>query len=92
MDLTITHDPARSRFETEQEGHTAYIRYLAFEGGLDILSTQVPGPLEGRGIAGALTRHVLEYARANGLRIIPTCSYTVAYLRRHPEYAELVVY
>ena len=91
MEKTIKHDPGRSRFEMEVDDHTAYIRYLAFEGGLDILSTQVPSELEGQGIASALTKHVFEYARTNRLKIIPSCSFTVAYLRRHPEYKDLEV-
>ena len=91
MDKRITHDPARNRFEMEVEGCTAYIRYLAFDGGLDILSTQVPSQLEGKGIASALTKHVLEYARANRLKIIPSCSFTLAYIRRHPGDKDLEV-
>ena len=91
MEKKIIHDVARSRFEVEIDGHTAYVRYLAFEGGLDVLTTQVPPELEGQGVASALTRHVLEYVRERRLRVIPTCSFTSAYLRRHPEYKELAV-
>ena len=91
MDQSIVHDQVRSRFEMKLDGHTAYIRYLAFEGGLDILSTQVPSELEGQGIASALTKHVLDYARGNRLKVIPSCSFTVAYFRRHPEYGDLLL-
>lgn len=91
MDQIITHNPGRNRFEMVVDDHVAYIRYVAFDGGMDILSTQVPSELEGRGIASALTKHVLEYAREHRLKIIPTCSFTVAYLRRHAEYKELEV-
>jgi len=91
MEKAIKHDPSRSRFEMEVDGYIAYIRYLAFEGGLDVLSTQVPSELEGKGIASALTKHLFEYARANRLKVIPSCSFTVAYFRRHPEYKDLEV-
>ena len=91
MNHPITHDPTRSRFEMEVDEHTAYIRYHAFEGGLDILSTQVPPALEGCGIASTLTRHVLEYARSQRLKVIPSCSYTDAYFHRHPEYRDLMI-
>jgi len=91
MERTITHNEPKNRFETEVDGLTAYIRYTPFEGGLDIVSTQVPGELEGQGIASGLTRYVLEYARCNRLKIIPSCSFTDAYFRRHPEYKDLMV-
>jgi len=91
MENKITHDPARYRFEMEAEGRKAYIRYQPFEGGMEILSTQVPSELEGRGIASTLTKEALEYAREHGLRIIPSCSFTSAYIRRHPEYRDLII-
>ena len=33
----------------------------------------------------------IAYARAQGLRIVPTCSYARSYLARHPELAALAV-
>jgi len=91
MERSITHNPSRNRFEMEVEGSTAYVRYISFAGGLDIVSTQVPAELEGRGIASALTKYVLEYAMEKGLKIIPSCSFTSAYMRRYPEYKKLTV-
>lgn len=32
----------------------------------------------------------LEIVRSEGLKIVPTCQFVSAYLRRHPEYQELV--
>jgi predicted GNAT family acetyltransferase len=85
----ITHDSARDRFEMRVDGYTASIRYIAFKGGLEVISTYVPAPLEGKGIASALTRHVVDYARQNGLKIVPSCSFTRAWFRRHPEEQDL---
>lgn len=89
MEKVIIHDPVNQRFEMKADGQTAYIRYIAFEGGMDIVTTRVPAPLEGRGMASALTEYALAYARRQGLRIVPSCSFTAAYLRRHPEYRDL---
>ena len=44
----------------------------------------------GRGVAGDLVKAALDYARAQGLRVVPACSYSAAYVQRHPEYADLV--
>ena len=53
--------------------------------------TGVPPAVEGRGIAADLVRVGLETARAWGWKVDPSCSYVSAYVRRHPEYADLVV-
>ena len=37
-----------------------------------------------------LARHALEAARADGLEVVPRCSYVAAYIRRHREYLPLV--
>jgi predicted GNAT family acetyltransferase len=51
---------------------------------------QVPPALQHRGLASAITRIALEHARANNLRVIPSCSFVAWYLEQHPEYAELI--
>ena len=45
---------------------------------LHLVHTEVPPATEGRGIAGALVQAVLDYAAANGLKVIPQCSYVRA--------------
>ena len=32
----------------------------------------------------------LDEARSRGLRVVPTCPYVASYIRKHPEYADLV--
>lgn len=90
MEREIKHIPSTNRFEINEDGETAYIRYRPFEGGLDLVSTYVPHAIEGRGIAATLTRHVFEYARENGLKVKPTCPYIDLYAKRHPEYSEII--
>lgn len=88
--LPITHDQQTHRFTTRLEGHEAELVYRLRDGRLTIEHTGVPEAIGGRGVAGALVREVLEYARAEGLRVVPACSYSAVYIRRHPEYADLV--
>jgi predicted GNAT family acetyltransferase len=88
--IGVTHDAARRTFTARIEGHEAYLHYLpAPDGALDYASTYVPEHLRGRGIANAIVREALEYARAEGLRIIPSCWFVRAFLEKHPEYAGL---
>lgn len=83
--IEVEHDPDRASFFVRVDGLDCRVRYHIDGPVLQVLSTQVPPPLEGQGIAAALTRAVIAYARERGLRIDPKCSYTAAYLRRHPQ-------
>lgn len=80
----VTHRPERHRFEIEKEGMTAFVEYELEEGALDVMHTIVPPPLEGQGIASALVEVAYEYADKEGLKPKATCSYAVAWLKRHP--------
>jgi len=51
--------------------------------------TGVPRALEGRGLAAQLVAHGLAWARAQGLKVVPSCSYVDAFMRRHPEWQDL---
>jgi hypothetical protein len=50
----------------------------------------VPPVLRGQGIASRLTRGVLEAARAQGLKVVPGCSFVAAFMGRHPEFNDLL--
>ncbi len=52
--------------------------------------TGVPPEIEGRGIAGALTRAALEYARVQQLKVVPQCPFVRKYLEKHSEFRDLV--
>ena len=52
--------------------------------------TEVPAALRGQGIASRLTRGVLETARAQGLKVVPRCSFVAAFMSRHPEFNDLL--
>lgn len=86
----IRMNDARKRFEVTVDGRDAYVTFVRSEGRIAYEHTFVPPELEGRGIAGRLAKHALEYARESGLAVQPDCPYVRAYIERHPEYAGLV--
>jgi hypothetical protein len=51
---------------------------------LNLQHTEVPPSAKGQGVGDALVRHALAYARERGLRVMATCPYVQAWLRRHP--------
>ena len=44
-----------------------------------------------RGLGTALVTGALDDARARGLRVVPLCPFVDAFMRRHPEYADVAV-
>jgi uncharacterized protein len=87
---TIVDNLAGQRYEMIVEGLTCYLAYQRADGLLTFLHTVVPDALSGRGFAAQLTQRALQDARANGEKVIPRCSYSAAYIRKHPEYQDLV--
>ena len=86
----VHHDPDARRLHTRVEGHEAELRYSLRGGRMVIDHTGVPEAIGGRGIAGILVKAALDLARARGWRVVPACSYSAAYVQRHPEYADLI--
>ena len=90
MPNPVTHNAARSRFESAPQGQLATCDYRRQGEVLVLHHTKVPPALQGRGVAAELVRIALDFARDQGLRIRPNCSYVASYMRRHPETLELL--
>lgn len=86
----ITDNTAESRFELIEQGQVAYADYRRSSGRLVIDYVFSPPALRGAGTAGRLMQGVVEAARAEKAKITPLCGYAAAWLRRHPETADLV--
>ncbi|MBP0444493.1 N-acetyltransferase [Roseomonas sp. SSH11] len=91
MAAQVTDNAARHRFEMQEGEATAIIAYRqAGPGRIDMLHTEVPESLSGQGVGSRLVQGALDLARADGLKVVPSCSFVAAYIKRHPEYADLV--
>ena len=88
--VTIEHRPDEQRFVAMVDGHACEADYRLSPGVMWMTHTGVPRPLEGRGIAAQLVAHALDWARAQGLKVKPSCSYVAVYMRRHPETQDLL--
>ena len=80
------------RFEIERDGHIASLEYNLAGNVLQLIHTEVPKELEGMGLASELAHEALEWARAQGKRVDVICEFVAAYLKKHPEYADLVLH
>jgi len=91
MTSAITHDMVGHKFTTIVDGHEGYVDYERGDGRIVITHTVVPSEIGGRGIAGELVKAALDFARIEGLKVVPECSYAAGYLQKNPEYAGLAV-
>jgi len=83
--LKIYNNAPASRFELRINGAFAVLDYRIEGGTVFLLHVEVPAAERGRGIAGELSHAALEFARDNGLKVVPRCPSIATYMRRHPE-------
>ena len=88
--MQIRNNEAESRFESEVDGKLSFIEYKLAPHRIIFVHTEVPEELAGRGIAQELAKTALDHARQNKLHVVAICSYVAAYIKRHPEYQDLV--
>lgn len=88
--VEVVREEAEERFAIHTGGEPAFLTYSLTDGSLYLLHTEVPEALEGRGLGSELVRAALEHARAEGMTVVALCPFVGAYLRRHPEYGDLV--
>jgi predicted GNAT family acetyltransferase len=88
--MDIVHDTEAHRFSVEVDGHAGTVDYVLHDGVMTITHTRVAPEIGNRGIAAALTRAALLAARREGWRVVPACSYAVAFMRKYPEFADLL--
>lgn len=91
MAFDITHDRLTQRFTTVVEGAFCVLEYRLHDNVMTITHTGVPEDVGGRGIAAALATAAFDAARAEGWKVVPACAYAAVFVKRHPEYADLVV-
>ncbi|PLC51238.1 GNAT family N-acetyltransferase [Pollutimonas subterranea] len=90
MSRSIENNTSLQRFEWVEDGILSVLDYQLQDGVMIITHTGVPEAVGGRGIAADLTKYALDTVRGNGWLVRPQCSYAAAYIKRHPEYADLL--
>jgi uncharacterized protein len=89
--IEVRDNTAELRYEARVDGRLAgEIRYRTEPGVIVLVHTDVAPSAEGHGVGSRLVVGALTDIRARGLRVVPVCPFVAAYLRRHPEWADLV--
>ncbi|TGK06465.1 N-acetyltransferase [Leptospira fletcheri] len=90
----VTHDTNSRKFFLIEEDQEASLSYSEIGSEIwNLTHTFVPARLRGKGLAEVLTRAALETAKAEGKKIVPSCSYVESFLKRKgKEYSDLVAH
>jgi uncharacterized protein len=64
--------------------------YAVRDGKIIIPHTEIDPRHGGRGLGSQMVRRVLDDVRARGLVVVPMCPFVADFIRRHPEYADLL--
>lgn len=84
--IEVQHNPDKQCFSALVDGHQAILEYRAVDAQtLDFHHTYVPDALRGKGVAAVLAKAALAFAKEQGCKVIPSCSYIAVYLQRHPQ-------
>ena len=88
---TVVHNPEQTRFELIIDGErVGLVDYRPAGPSVIVAHTEVDPGHEGEGLGALLVQASLEGIRDMGKTVIPTCPFTAAYIKRHPEWAEQV--
>ncbi len=88
MSVTVSDNPAKSRFEVFLDGELGgFAEYTLEPDRITFTHTEVA--LEGKGLGSALVRQALDDVRRRGLVVVPQCPFVRGYLDKHPELAQV---
>ena len=88
--IAVTHNPEEHRFELTLDGHLAVLDYILTGNTIVFTHTGVTHAISGRDPGVKVAQTGLEYARENGLGVRSKCWFVSKYIRRHPEYQDLL--
>jgi len=89
--IHVIHNEPAHRFEVHVDGETGVLLYRREGDTITFIHTRVPNVIGQHGIGSELVRTGLEYAKSQGLKVIPLCPFVAAYIGNHPEHSGLVI-
>ena len=91
QDVVVRDNPEQRRYEASIGSTVAgFTDYHVQPGLVTVLHTEIDPAFEGRGLGSELVRRMLDDIRRRDARVLAVCPFVQAFLRRHPEYADLV--
>ncbi|MDI2124862.1 GNAT family N-acetyltransferase [Yinghuangia seranimata] len=90
---TVADNPDKSRYEITVEGDAepaGFAEYFLHGDEIAFIHTEIDPKFGGQGLGGVLARGALDSARERGLGVLPYCPFIRGWIRKHPEYTDLV--
>jgi predicted GNAT family acetyltransferase len=72
------------------DGELATLQYRFYKNDIALMHTEVSEKLSGKGLASALAKYGLEWAKEHNKKVMVYCPFVASYLKKHPEYNFLV--
>ena len=89
--MPVEHDEKNHRFVLHLPSGDAKLDYDRPDAKtINLRHTEVPTSERGHGAAADLAKAAVDYARAQKLRVIPTCRFVRAWFDRHPDQRDLM--
>ena len=93
MNPEVTHHAGAhtGEFAIDQDGkRVARLTYSREGNRVDLLHTEVDGSLRGTGTGNKLVEAAVEFARAEGVQILPLCSFAKSVFAKTPDYGDVL--
>jgi predicted GNAT family acetyltransferase len=91
-DITVTRNEESHRYEASVDGTVAgFALFRSQPGVTNFYHTEVDPGFEGKGVGSVLARHALDDVRARGEKVIADCPFIAGWIKRHPDYEDLLV-
>jgi predicted GNAT family acetyltransferase len=91
MGYPVQNNEKEQRFEIETSVEKAFLEYRLYHNDIALIHTSVPESLNGKGIASALAEYALDWARTHNKKVKVYCPFVATYLKRHPEYTDIIL-
>lgn len=88
--IEVVNNSQARRIEAQVGEYLARIEYILDKDTIIYTHTIVPPAIEHHGVASKMAHFALEYAKSNGLKVIPQCPFVAGYIHVHPKYESLV--
>jgi predicted GNAT family acetyltransferase len=89
-ELLLRNNTEKKWFEAELDGRRGRVEYMRVQNRIIYTHTEVDKALAGKGVASRLVNFALEYARKEGLDIMPLCPFVAGYMKKNPAYNDLL--
>ena len=90
-DPDVVDDPDEHRYEIWAGSELAGSAFYSLtHDSVAFTHTEIDAAFAGRGLGSRLARAALDDVRGRGLKAVPICPFIASWIRRHPEYLDLV--